>query len=300
MQNSYADCLPYYLYGYNEKFVHFPKNTTYCVENNDGKISIVTDKFGGRIVTQTKTDSHVLRLFGESQLFGFDVSGRPGSHDLNQIYPKKKLIFYGAPNNGPFESIQYIKYVLKQVKMNRVVFGFNFCTDIFRSMPEWDPRKFVLLESKDLQFYQNFPFLYEAKIALSIFGGEFFTTKRPNNIKLRKLYDKLDNKMLKERINTIFYEVEKMAKKNNIIVDLIVYPPYWGYEVDAIGKIKRIKAVMVSFKEFICNDLKIFTFLNKILVGKPYGSVRQLFSADKRHFARGKLKYISNKNYCPK
>ena len=298
VQVSNAACLPYYLYGYNKKFVHFPKDTTYCVQTDDGKIRIATDELGGRIIKKNNSNSPILRLFGESQLFGFDVSGKPGSHDLNYIYPEKDLIFYGAPNNGPFESIEYIKYILEHVKLHRMILGFNFGTDVFRSMPEWNPERFVLLDSKDLEFYQNFPFLYEVKITMALFGGGFFTTNRPNKIKLRHLYSELDKNILNERIKIIFNNIEDLSKDNNIKVNLIVYPPYWGYEKDENGAFKSIKLVMDSFKKFVCNDLKRFIFLKKILVGKLVGSAEKIYTADKRHFAQGQLEYISDKMYC--
>ena len=96
----------------------------------------------------------------------------------------------------------------------------------------------------------------------------------------------------------IFKNIGNISKVNGLQVDLIVFPPYWGYEKDDNGGFKKIEFVMNSFNKFVCNDLKKFIFLNKILVGAPMGTVENPFSADKRHFARGKLEYISVKNYC--
>ena len=50
-----------------------------------------------------------------------------------------KLVFYGAPNNGPFETINYLKLISEHKQFKEIVVGFNYGTDIFRIMPSWDP-----------------------------------------------------------------------------------------------------------------------------------------------------------------
>ena len=294
----YSKCLTYYLYGYNQKFVHFPLSKAYCVQNDDGRINIKTDKYGGRIIVSRNNKNEEMIFFGESQLFGFDISGNPGSHDLNKIFPEKKLIFYGAPNNGPIETIEYIKFVLSHKPANDIIIGFNFGTDVFRLLPKWNPKKFVPLNSKDLAFYLSNPFLYELKLTWDFLGGSFFTAKRPDNIQLRKFYKKINKEEWKLRINEFFNQVSKLANEFNVDVGLVIYSPYWGYEKTESANNVKNKEVMSEFREFVCVYLDDLRFLKRILVGIPILSYKNLYSSDGRHFGKGKLRYVKQTNYC--
>ena len=44
-----SKCLPYFLYGYNQSFVHFPNSANFCIQSGDGEINIPelnTNKIG--------------------------------------------------------------------------------------------------------------------------------------------------------------------------------------------------------------------------------------------------------------
>ena len=294
-----AECLPFFIYGYNGKYVHFPKDASFCVDSDDGKLRIKSDRLGGRVIPPLGRVYSDLNFFGESQLFGFDVSGAPGSHELNKVYGGATLVFYGAPNNGPFETLEYLKYVLREKKdLKQVVIGFNYGTDVFRLMPDWDPSKFVALESKDLPFYLINPFLYEARLTLELLGGRFFTAARPSNSRLRFLYKSLDKDILRVQVHSFFSRLLKIAVEFDVKVDLIVFPPYWGLKSTDTGEFIEVTSVSESYYRFVCNTLSQFGSIRSVMVAKPNLKKQYLFTSDKRHFAQNVFSYSSRDGYC--
>ena len=279
-----SNCLPFFLFGYNGKYVHFPEEAKYCVNSKDGVLEIITDEFGGRIINSTKNNgSDVKWFFGESQLFGFDVNGKSGSHDLN---------------NGPFETIEYLRHILQNKTLDHIVVGFNYGTDIFRILPEWNADKVVALDSKDLSFYLNNPFWYEARLAIEILGGKFFTGSRPNVRQLRVLHSKIDGKTRSNRINKFFKELSNLSSQYEISVDFILYPPYWGYIKTKENKFKEHAYTMRQFNDFVCKQLSLIPLIRKVLVAKPREKDKPLFTYDERHFSKDTLDYLEKDNYC--
>jgi len=295
---SQAFCLPYYLYGYNGEFVHFPKNSEYCVDSADGKITIFTDRFGGRVIPSNSIEKGELLHFGESQLFGFDVSGSPGSHDLNSMFPNHKLVFYGGPNNGPFETINYLKLISEHKEFKEIVVGFNYGTDIFRIMPNWDPSKFVALDSEDLTFYLENPFLFEIKLALDMFTGGGFTFRRPDVAALQKLYLDLDLTIKNQRLNKFFVDLKDLTQAKKIKLSLIIFPPYWGFEFSTSGDLMENNLIKGSFYSFACNFIKRFYFIDDVIVAWPRELTAGLLTSDQRHYAYDRLTYNSSRKFC--
>jgi len=293
-----ASCLPFYLYGYNGKFVHFPNDTNYCINSPDGEIKIATNKLGGRLIRSKSPTNSTLVFFGESQLFGYDISGDPGSHDLNKIFPNVNFVFYGAPNNGPFETINYMDYVLKHERISKAIVGFNYGTDIFRIMPKWDPNNFVPLKSNDLNFYLENPFLFEAKLTLDLITGGFFTSRRPDTQELQKLYSNLDQKLKIKQIKLFFKKLEDISKRHLFEIELIIYPPYWGFETTNSDILIENRNIMSSFNKFSCIFTNNINYINKVIIAQPINLTANLFTSDQRHYSRGNISFISKIEYC--
>ena len=296
---SNSKCLPYFLYGYNQSFVHFPNSAAFCIQTKDGKIHVRTDMLGGRVIEANPSSKSEKLFFGESQLLGFDITGRPGSHDLNKKFPGKKLIFYGAPNNGPFESLNYIEYVLGKKNSTEITIGFNFGADIFRLLPAWSPEDFVPLKSKELDYYLEHRFLYEVKIAIGLIGGKFFTSKRPSTIQLRKLFKDINLDALDKRIDMYFSKLKDLTAQRSLTTNMIIYPPYWGYETNSNNDSLMADAkTLIHFYNFVCDKIINQRFLTNVMVGKPILSKPDPLTSDGRHFSRGTLEYIPASQYC--
>jgi len=294
-----SKCLPYFLYGYNQSFVHFPNSANFCIQSGDGEINIRTDVLGGRVINAISGSKSEKFFFGESQLLGFDISGIPGSHDLNKEFPDKKLIFYGAPNNGPFESLNYANYVLRKKNGGEITIGFNFGADIFRLLPAWNPEHFVPLKSKELDYYLEHRFLYEVKIAIGLIGGKFFTSKRPSKTQLRKLFKDINLDTLNKRIDVYFSNLKNLTARESLTTNMIIYPPYWGYETNAdSGSLMADAKTLIHFYNFVCDKIINQPFLTNVMVGKPVLNKPDPLTSDGRHFSRGTLEYIPASQYC--
>jgi len=99
-------CLSFLPYGYNESYVHLPQNASFCVKQGQIKNKYQTDHYGGRLL-HNKDLNNKIQVFGDSQVLGLDVENIK-QHYLNTLYKKNNFIIYAAPNNGPYEVINFL------------------------------------------------------------------------------------------------------------------------------------------------------------------------------------------------
>ena len=99
------NCLSFVPYGFNDFYVHLPQEALFCVKEEKKIISYKTDIYGGRIFSNDKLNEEI-QIFGDSQVLGLDIE-KIEDHYLSQLY-KKNFIIYAAPNNGPFEVINFL------------------------------------------------------------------------------------------------------------------------------------------------------------------------------------------------
>ena len=86
-----------------------------------------TNEFGARIIEKNDSGENII-AFGESQLLGLDYSDGEGPHDLHLIFPDNNLEIYAAPNNGPFEASNQIRYLeQKSLRGNGWLTGKKYC-----------------------------------------------------------------------------------------------------------------------------------------------------------------------------
>ena len=118
-------CLSFLPYAFNEHYVHLPQNKVFCVKNFKKIISYKTDKYGGRILNNHTKDN--TQVFGDSQVLGLDTNYKK-DHFLNNLYNNKNFLIYAAPNNGPYEVINFLnknKKILKKKNYCNIQFFYR-------------------------------------------------------------------------------------------------------------------------------------------------------------------------------
>ena len=111
---------------------------------------------------------------------------------------------------------------------------------------------------------------------------------------MKKMYDTKE----KYRINKFFEELSKLSSHYKIGIDFILYPPYWGYIKTKKSIFKEHVDTMGQFDDFVCKQVSIIPFIEKILVAKPQEKDKPFFTYDKRHFSKGILNYLEKDTYC--
>jgi len=295
---SLRGCLSFLPYGYNGFFVHLPNDEMFCVSSPDGDTSYRTGSRGGRIITGKNSEAPVY-AFGESQLLEIFPDTRGQGHALRSLYPNKTLIIHGAPNNGPFETVEFLKYILRTTTPKQTVIGFNFGTDVFRIIPGWKTKNFVSLASNELTTVMSFPFWYELKFFIGVLKGKFFTAQKPNLERTRNYYV-LQKDSIRRNFNAFIQKLNKAAKSANTKIDFIFFPPYWMYSQKQ-GNSYFEEEIGAKFNRFVC-DSHILEPLNvsKIYIAKfpKFLPTDKLFTHDRRHFRTEKLIFESKEIYC--
>jgi hypothetical protein len=296
----FGGCLSFLPYGYNDFFVHLPKNEEFCVSSPDGETSYKTDGRGARIIDGKDVGSPVY-AFGESQLLEIFPDTRGQGHALRSLYPKKQLVIHGAPNNGPFETVDFLKYVLRTTTPKQTVIGFNFGTDVFRIIPGWKTKKYVSLASDELSAVMSFPFWYELKIAIGVIKGKFFTLKRPSLVRTRNYYNSR-KKTIRRNFKSFISQLIKSTKSVNTKIDFVFYPPYWMYSQKKDESYLEEK-IETEFKNFVCEG----NILDPLPVTQTYIAkfpktllTDKLFTYDGRHFRTETLIFEPKETYCAK
>jgi len=295
---SFGGCLSFLPYGYNNFFVHLPADENFCVSSSDGDTTYKTDSRGARIIAGKKSEVPV-HAFGESQLLEIFPNTRGNGHALRTLYNKKTILIHGAPNNGPFETVEYLKYVLRTTTPEYIVIGLNFGTDIFRIIPGWKTKNYVSLTSDELPTVMTFPFWYEIKTTLGMLKGMFFTSKKINVHQIREKYFSKKQK-IRENFKGFIYKLNEETKSLNSKIDFIFFPPYWMYtQKEKTSYLEE--RIGTEFHNFVC-DVNI---LDPLYVTQAYIAkfpkilpTDKLFTFDGRHFKTEFLTFEPRDSYC--
>ena len=293
-------CLSFLPYGYNEFFVHLPKIEQFCVSSPDGRTYYKTDNRGARII-DGEDKKFPVHAFGESQLLEISPDTRGQGHALRSLYPNKTLVIHGAPNNGPFETVEFLKYVLRNTSPKQTVIGFNFGTDVFRIIPGWKTKNHVSLASDELATVMSFPFWYELKIAIGVLKGKFFTAKKPNLERTKNYYISQKN-IIRRKFKAFINQLNKAVKSANTKIDFIFFPPYWMYSQNN-NKSYFEESIGTEFYDFVCDG----NILDPLHVTQTYIATfpktlptDKLFTYDRRHFRTEFLTFEPRETYCLK
>jgi len=295
-----GSCFSFLPYGYNEFFVHLPKNESFCVDTPDGVVHYETDKLGARIIKGQKFGTSISG-FGESQLLEIFPNKKPNGHALKHLYGDSDIQIHGAPNNGPYETLEYLKYFLRLKIPKKIVIGFNFGTDLFRIIPGWKTKDRVLLKSDDLSKVMSFPFYYETKIAFNLFFGGSIEKTNPEGmfLKMRESYSnnlKIIEKNYKGYLETFL----NFSQSKHLSMDFIIFPPFWSYQ-NQNGNSYLNKNIWNKFKKFVCKK----RFIEKTIFENIYivkyaekGRTNKMFTYDLRHFLVPPTSFIKKKQFC--
>ena len=294
---SANSCLSFIPYGYNESYVHLPENASFCIKQ--GKIikKYQTDNYGGRLL-HDEALTNKIQVFGDSQVLGLDIENIE-QHYLNSLYKKNNLIIYAAPNNGPYEVINFLNKN-KKILQRKIIVTFNFSTDLYRILDYWDPRNYVALKDYELDGILEYPFKYRLIIFRNFLFNKNFNLTRYNNKKMQNLFLKSDKDELYNNLIKYFDELNNTANKLDLEIDFIVTHPYWVYSIDKKeNKLLLDKELNNKVEKLICNSFQVSEKINKIFISQvPETLNLEDLTFDKRHLESSKIDLREYNKIC--
>ena len=290
-------CLSFLPYAFNEHYVHLPQNKVFCVKNFKKKITYTTDKYGARILNNNLTKNNI-QVFGDSQVLGLDINYKK-DHFLNNLYNNKNLLIYAAPNNGPYEVINFLNKNKKILK-KKIIVTFNFSTDLFRVSSDWNPKNFVVLRDYELDGILENPFKYNFIIFKNFLINKNFTLATYNNKKMQNFFLNSNHNKLNKNLVNYFNELNIFANDNNLEITFIVIQPYWIYSVNKKNN-KLILEKILSEKvvSLICDSFRVTKKISRIYISKEENNLNiQSLTFDKRHLKSNEIKLKKFKEHC--
>jgi len=284
-------------YGFNESYVHLPQSSSFCFKQGKTKYTYKTDNYGGRLLYGEGLNDKI-QVFGDSQVLGLDVENIQ-QHYLHNFYKKSNFIIYAAPNNGPYEVINFLSQNKKILK-KKIIVTFNLSTDIYRIFNYWNPENFVALKDYELDEILENPFKYRLIVFKNLLLNKNFTLSRFDNKKMQDLFLNSDQDELYKNLNKYFGELNKIANKLDIEIDFIVTHPYWVYSIDKKNsKLLLDKKLNEKVEKLICNSFLPTRKINKILISKVSKNLLlNDLTIDKRHLKSSKIKLVEHDKVC--
>ena len=288
VRDAASSCFSFIPYGYNGKYSHLPSEQDFCYFFGGKKIYMQTSGQGGRYISTGALNN--ITAFGESQLLGMDWSDRNEihPHDLTRILKNENIIIFAAPNNGPLQSYNQIKFLIqnKTIKSDDIIIGFNFGTDIFRVDPLWDPDNFIPLTSTDLVRIFKIPFYHDLMLAAARIQGKYFGSNVSNSKSIRKHYFSKNFSHRLTHVLTWLSRLKELQKTVSNKFKIIIFPPYWYLGSENAEK-KNIEA---NYQTLICSIHKSNVF-DVIYISKlNFNSFDMAY--DERHFKTGALDIV--------
>ena len=282
-----ASCFSFIPYGYNGEFSHLPLGKEFCYFFGGDVISAKTNSYGGRFIS--KQGLPRIFAFGESQLLGMDWTDNPNDsqHDLVKIFGSATLVAFAAPNNGPLQAIRQFDRVSKVGGLSdeKIFFGFNFGTDIFRINPSWDPNRFIPLSSEDLRRIFQIPFLHDTLLAIARVRGKHFGSSVSNAKAVRAEYFSKPLETRLSHLNSWLQIISNTISNKKHDVGVIIFPPYWYIGSEGVER-NRIEH---DYRKVICSIYKKGLF-SKIVAADLTDTPSDM-AYDGRHFKMGKLDF---------
>ena len=291
------NCLSFLPYGFNESYVHLPQSASFCVKQGKTKYTYQTDNYGGRLLYNDNLKSKI-QVFGDSQVLGLDVENIE-QHYLNTLYKKNNFVIYAAPNNGPYEVINFLNKN-KKILQKKIIVTFSFSTDIYRVLNYWNPKNFVALKDYELDEILEHPFKYKLIVFKNLLLNKNFTISRYDNEKMQNLFLNSDQDKLYKNLTKYFDELNKTANKLDVEIDFIVTHPYWVYSIDKKNdKLLLNKELNEKVEELICSSFLSTKKISKVLISQvPEVLKLNDLTTDKRHLKSTKIILKKNKKIC--
>ena len=278
-------CLDNWPYGFNGRYPHLIQNKSFCIKYGFDGIHVLTDAQGRRVFNSASMNLNddVTYAFGDSQLLGYD-SDTP--HHLSYFEKESHLILHAAPNNGPYEYLTWLR-ITEPKRANRLVFGLNLSTDLFRILPGWDPEEHILLTSDELSLYFNYPLLHylrgigtllsaNPKVSLQTTDQSSDLAQKFSEIPSVTLRDAVD------RMAEVFsYSLQGIPK--TVPRTVVLYSPFWGerLKMDAILKLNDVTHQLAcAFKESVEAD---------VFIASPNPQTDSALTLDRRHWRQEHL-----------
>ena len=275
------NCLNFLPYGFNDYYVHLPQDASFCVKEGKKLIGYKTDNYGGRSIGKEKFKEKT-QVFGDSQVLGLDIE-KIEKHYLYQLY-KNNFNIYAAPNNGPYEVINFLNENKKIIK-KKIIIAFNYSVDIFRISNSWNPENFVALKHYELDEILENPFKYRLIVFKNLLLNKNFTISRYDNKKMQDLFLNSDQNEFYNNLTKYFDELNETATNIDIEIDFIVTHPYWVYSIDKKNnKLLLDKVINNKVEKLICNSFQSKKNISKILISQvPETLQLNDLTFDKRH-----------------
>jgi hypothetical protein len=291
------NCLSFLPYGFNEFYVHLPQSASFCVKQGKTKYRYQTDNYGGRLLYSESPYSKI-QVFGDSQVLGLDVENIE-QHYLNALYKKNNFIIYAAPNNGPYEVLNFLNKN-KKILQKKIIVTFSFSTDLYRILNYWNPENFVVLKDYELDEILEHPFKYRLIIFKNLLFNKNFTLSRYDNKEMQNLFLNSDQDELHDNLIKYFDELNKTANKLDVEIDFIVTHPYWVYSIDKKNnKLLLDKELNKKVEKLICSSFQNTKKINKVLISQvPETLQLNDLTIDKRHLKSTKIKLKKYQEIC--
>ena len=287
------ECLDFLPFGHNDNYVQLPKESEFCIKYGKQDLVFKTDKKGGRYFKKLNEDT--IQVFGDSQILGVDIQDQK-DHFLSNSY-KKNLVIYAAPNNGPYQVLNFIILNQENIK-KKIIINFNLSVDMFRLSPDYNIQNYVALRDDQLNDIIEKPFKYKLIIFKSLITNKFFTISRKNQKKMQILFENKNTAELEKNLNIYFENLNEIINKFNIEIDYILTMPYWIYNQDENNDSFYINSNLeLKLKLLVCK-----TFAKNKKLHNKYISVldnnNKILTEDKRHIRLDKIVLTDLVNYC--
>ena len=291
------NCLSFLPYGFNDYYVHLPQNASFCVKEGKFFYNYKTDNYGGRLF-YNKSLNEQIQVFGDSQVLGLDVE-KIEQHFLYRVYKNKNFVIYAAPNNGPYEVINFLNQNKKILK-KKIIIVFNFSVDIFRIGYNWNPKNYVALKDYELDEILDHPLKYNWIIFKNLLSNRNFTLKKYNNHKMQNLFNNNKDEIYNLLVE-YFNQLNKTASSLDIEIDLIITKPYWIYSKNK----KRNKFLLENelnekVEQLICNSFNSVKKINNIYISDINKEILNTndLTFDNRHYKSSLIKLVKKTQIC--
>ena len=291
------NCLSFLPYGFNESYVHLPQSASFCVKQGKTKYRYQTDNYGGRLLGD-ETVNNKIQVFDDSQVLGLDVENI-AQHYLNTLYKKNNFVIYAAPNNGPYEVINFLNKN-KKILQKKIIVTFNVSTDLYRILDYWNPENFVALKDYELDEILEHPFKYRLIVFKNLLLNKNFTISKYDNEKMQNLFLNSEQYKLYKNLTKYFNELNETANKLDIEIDFIVTHPYWVYSIDKKNnKLLLNKELNDKVEKLICSSFRGTKKISKLLISRlPEILELDDLTTDKRHLKSTKIKLTKYEELC--
>ena len=291
------NCLSFLPYGFNESYVHLPESASFCIKKGKTEYRYQTDNYGGRLFHNDNLNSKI-QVFGDSQVLGLDVENIE-QHYLNTLYKKNNFVIYAAPNNGPYEVINFLNDN-KKILQKKIIVTFSFSTDLYRILNYWKPENFVALKGYELDEILEHPFKYRLIVFKNLLLNKNFTISKYDNEKMQNLFLNSDQDKLYKNLIKYFNELNNTAKKLNVEIDFIVTHPYWVYSIDKKNnQLLLNKELNQKVEKLICSSFQRTKKISKVLISQvPETLELNDLTTDKRHLKSTKIKLTKYQKVC--